>query len=529
MGFCARPRFAQLAPFIASLRRTRFAGDVCLIVEDADADIIAQLRAHGIMVERAAPSVLSRMTAMAGRNFAYLDFLTSHAGDYAKVMLTDPANSVFQSDPFAASLPAEIVYTAERRRIGEVQPLHDAVVQAYGEGVARNIRDCAAANADITIGTLPGVLRYLAAMTRELGGRTTPITGIVDQAVHNYIVHMRPLRDACLDLDGAFCASLRTVRDDAVTCTDDDTVLIGGNAAPVLSHWSENAAVLRHADTAPRFRLDASMRGSEAAPLVAEATDAVVACYERERDAKWLPLFLGSLRCVNPRVAIHCIGDFDQPELATLSRHGCTAHPAPAANPDIAENIAHFFLSQVLNQLAPQPQQVLVLDCMCAIFPRDPFLTKTVGLSVFREGPTPIGNSDYNRDRLAFFTPLDEDRLRQPIVSSSVLRGTLPVVGEFHRRLFAELVGRADLLTIRKVVQGAVNKLIYDGGFGFPVTAHPNAAEVYFDYWASGLALDDRHGVRIGGAVPGVAIGGDMETPLMRKLRIDLGLTIGAA
>ena len=93
------------------------------------------------------------------------------------------------------------------------------------------------------------------------------------------------------------------------------------------------------------------------------------------------------------------------------------------------------------------------------------------------------------------------------------------------RQLFKELVGRTDLLSIHKVVQGAVNKLCRLGDLGFPVIVHPNGAEAYFDFWPSGLAIDTRHGVRVGGTVPSVVLGGHTETSLMLKLRIDLNLS----
>ncbi len=51
-----------------------------------------------------------------------------------------------------------------------------------------------------------------------------------------------------------------------------------------------------------------------------------------------------------------------------------------------------------------------------------------------------------------------------------------------------------------------------------------NGAEVYFDLLGSDLAVGTRHGVRIGGAAPGVVLAGHPETPLMLKLRIDLNL-----
>jgi hypothetical protein len=270
--------------------------------------------------------------------------------------------------------------------------------------------------------------------------------------------------------------------------------------------------------------------GSMPPARVAEAaTDAVIAFYHRERDAAWLPLFLGSLRCASETVSVHCVGDFAPDELAALSRHRCIAHHAPAVVTEIADNVAHFYLARVLDQLGAGlgdvPEQVLVLDGMHAVFPRDPFRSATLGLSVFCEGPGGIGDSAFDLHRLGHFVTPDENRLQRSVISSSAMRGRLPVVRDFYRRLLAEFLGRADLLKLPKVIQGAVHKLCRGGNLPYPVIAHPNGAEVYFDLWSSGLAIDDRHGVRIGGTVPGVVLGAQTDTELMTKLRIDLGLS----
>ena len=526
MGLWTREPLRQLEPFIASLRHTGFAGDVCIFVEDVGAENVRQLRAHGIIVERAGASGQPRMAAMSSRYFSYLDFLIRCGSDYANVMLTDPASVVFQSDPFVAPLRTDIVYTQERRRLGESQVDHDAVVKTYGESVAHNIRDCAVSSPSATIGTLSGMLRYLAAMTYELSGRTTPITSGTDRGVHNYVVRMHPLRNAWLDATDSIAAAVNTSPDDAVRISEQG-VLVDGRLVPVLSGWNENARMRDYVRSAPRFRPDGNPppTAREKSPT----RDAVIAFYQRQRDADWLKLFLGSLRCVTDTVDVHCVGDFDQHETAILSHYGCTMHPIPPNEPEIAENIAHFYLSQVLDRLTAErsvlPDQVLMLDCMRAAFLRDPFLTRTIGLSVFCEGAVRIAESDYNRDRLAFFVPPEESWLQQPVVSSTLLRGPLPVVREFYRQMFAELVGRADLLSIQKVVQGAVNKLCHLGKFSFPIIVHPNAAEAYFDFWPSDLAVDIRHGVRVGGSVPAVVLTDKPDTKLMRRLRIDLNLS----
>jgi hypothetical protein len=166
----------------------------------------------------------------------------------------------------------------------------------------------------------------------------------------------------------------------------------------------------------------------------------------------------------------------------------------------------------------------LVLDSVRVAFLRDPFENKTIGLSAFCEGPTRIGESGYNMQRLASFPPTDDAWLRRPIVSSSLLRGPVPVMQTFYRKLLAELVGRAELLRTRKVIQGAVNKLCHDGKLGAPVTLHPNAAEAFLEVWPSHLALDTRLGIRLGGAVPAMVVNHSGVSQLIMSAAASLGL-----
>ena len=182
-------------------------------------------------------------------------------------------------------------------------------------------------------------------------------------------------------------------------------VLVGGKTVPVVSRWHASAKLTQHVRTSSHYRLDEHL--PPPVPRPASATrDAVIAFYQRQRDAGWLRLFLGSLRCVSDAIDVHCLGDFDPGELEILARFRCTAHTVPATETAMAENVAHFYISQVLERIASggtaQPDQVLVLDSVRAVFPRDPFLTKTIELSVFCEGPTRIGELGYNRHRLGF-------------------------------------------------------------------------------------------------------------------------------
>ncbi len=232
---------------------------------------------------------------MASRYFSYQDFLLRKGESYANVLLIDPSTTVFQADPFAAPLPADIVYTAERRRIDDTPTVHDAVVQAYGEAVAHNIRDCTVSNADIVAGTRSGMLRYLAAMVHQLAGRTTPITGAIDQGVHNYVVHMRPLRGAWLDATDRIAVAVDTLPDDAMeivarTVTDRwrcgaGVVPLGGQRKVDGVYCGVTAVQHGPIDAGRVARADGRTTTAGAAEPELPATDAVVAFYLRERDA----------------------------------------------------------------------------------------------------------------------------------------------------------------------------------------------------------------------------------------------------
>lgn len=254
---------------------------------------------------------------------------------------------------------------------------------------------------------------------------------------------------------------------------------------------------------------------------------AVVAFYHRERDADWLAPFLATLRCAGYAGLLHCVGVFDAAELALLARHGCTAHAIEPPDPSLAiENIAHLFISQVLDRLAAdaasRPDQVLVMDTVRAGFLRDPFQASTIGLSAFQETSTRIGDDDYNLQRLKHFVTPDADALRRPIVSSSLLRGRLDVVRGCYRKLFVEFVGRAELLRTPQMMQGAMNKVCHDSAVGVPVILHPNGAEAYFEIWESGLPVSVQAPIRVAGAVPFVVLNPVRETELMQAVRARL-------
>lgn len=520
MGHWSNLPFADLEPFLASLRHSGFLGEVCIFVSDVTPETVRQLQDHRVRVERPGQSAQPRMTHLSSRFFTYLDFLARHGEDFRYVMLTDLRDVVFQADPFAAALPADIVFAQERCWLGDCPVNRAWVTQGYGVAVAENMRDCLISCAGTTFGTVGGMLRYLTAMTGELTSRPVPIEGGIDQGVHNYIVHMRPPAGAWLDTGDSLAATLHYVPVDAVTLSPRGA-LIDGKLVPVLHQWQKHAALAGYVRSDPRFRL--SLPPVPAA--VPGDAGTVVAYFHRERDAAWLDVFLASLRSTGFNGALHCVGAFNAVETALLDRHGALAYQVGPPDTSIRmENVAHLLISQVLDTIADRaPGQVLVLDTLRAGFLRNPFENSTIGLSAFCEGPQRIGDSDASLHRLALFVEGAERFAHQQVVSSTLFRGRMDHVRAFYRRLFIEFVGRAELLGISNSIQGAVNKLCHGGDFDFPIVLHANAAEALFDLRPSGMQVATRPDIRVGGAVPAIVLGEQLQSDVMSALRRSLG------
>ena len=540
MGLFTRMTFDQVERFLGSLGRTTFHGDVCMFVGATSPDTVSALLAHGVLVERIDSLSTPAMNDQAGRYFAYLDFLARHCERYANVMISDLRDVIFQSDPFAQPLPADIVFAQERRRIGEEIINRNWIADAYGDAVADNLRDFEVSCSGTTFGTTGGMLRYLVAMTTELANLTgrdaLQIRGI-DQGIHNYVIRMHPLRQAWLDTTDSIVATMQFVPGASIETTPGG-ILVDGRLTPVLHQWDRNNITHDYVWASPRFRSAAmpfparstaprstTLHEPEAVPTV----PAVVAFYHRPRDAEWLAPFLATVRCAGYSGGLHCVGTFDEAELALMARHEAVPHPIDVADPSLdVENTAHLFLSSVLDQLAASDasplDQVLVLDTVRAGFLRDPFRAETIGISAFHESSTRIGDSEYNLQRLAFFTTPDEAVVQRPIISSALLRGRLGIVRAFYHRLFLEFVGRAELMRVHKVIQGAFNKLCHQGGLDMPIVQHPNGAEAYFEIWGEGLPTSVEPPIRVAGTVPFVVLNPVRETELMRGLRASFGL-----
>ena len=227
----------QIAPFVLSLQRTGFRGDLVMLIGPLPDNDRAQLVAHGVRLWRAQP-LLSRLptwwrrkffsrrlgwlhrgyprvcatlpisprrrrltTAWLGRifhhiacarYFFYLSFLERHACAYDEVLLTDVRDVIFQKNPFTGSAQAPQQFFLEHHgnTISADYGNSAWIRNTCGEEALSLIAGCRVSCSGVTYGTTSGMLAYLAAMTDKLAAATDRIAGLDghDQGVHNWLV-----------------------------------------------------------------------------------------------------------------------------------------------------------------------------------------------------------------------------------------------------------------------------------------------------------------------------------------------------
>lgn len=226
----------QVAPFILSLRRTGYAGDILLLVGPLSREDRRQLLAHRVTLRRvqpifrALPAVLRKKLASrklrrlhallpwlqthaplpadwarlaagwAGHHFQhiavarfshYYAFLRRHARNYDRVMTTDVRDVVFQADPFSWPSTAPLEFFLEHRAsvLGREWFNSNWIREAYGEKILARLADHRISCSGITYGTTKSMLEYLGRMTDELVRTLPTFAGVFgDQGPHNYLI-----------------------------------------------------------------------------------------------------------------------------------------------------------------------------------------------------------------------------------------------------------------------------------------------------------------------------------------------------
>jgi hypothetical protein len=220
--------FEQLAPFVVSLRRTAFSGDVVLFVNRISEDCRRRLADHGVQIREfhyrghevrnsayvawpwvrwvhrlPVPFALKKailrpvVNVPWVRMILYFDFLAETAGRYGNVLLTDVRDVVFQADPFVPGTAPGLraVLEDESMRIGTSNANIDWITDLFGPAVLARLAELPISCSGTIIGDVASVRKYLRAFIETaFTVRSTRLNG-GDQGIHNYMIH-GSLRDS---------------------------------------------------------------------------------------------------------------------------------------------------------------------------------------------------------------------------------------------------------------------------------------------------------------------------------------------
>ena len=229
--------FDDLRPFLISLKRTGYTGEIVFFVSGLSSETAKRLQDFGVQlipfdyfsVRMRRPELLlwplwrrifARMktfeekSALAKRVFffmvlrhlLYYEFLMKNPERYATIVSTDCRDVFFQSDPFARNYePGLHVFLEGKTRTiatcpGNRRMIHDA----FGSELLPKLGSHEPSCAGFTVGDHASMTAYLRLMTElAFQVREMPMVTGLDQGIHNYIIYENPLPNTHLHPNGS--------------------------------------------------------------------------------------------------------------------------------------------------------------------------------------------------------------------------------------------------------------------------------------------------------------------------------------
>lgn len=214
--------YADLAPFVQSLKRTGYCGRLVVFASQVDRDTEAALRRQKVefipfhfsgkrdrqRLARLWPLwrwyFASRASHQAKRRLAYKvfhlrylryliygDYLQAHRNDFDRVLLVDGRDVFFQLDPFSWNPPAGLHCVLEENsvRIGHCR-LHQMWMGCqFGEDYVRKHSERVVSCSGTTFGDPASICQYLDQMVAVfMRARNLAKISGGDQGVHNYVL-----------------------------------------------------------------------------------------------------------------------------------------------------------------------------------------------------------------------------------------------------------------------------------------------------------------------------------------------------
>jgi hypothetical protein len=220
MGAVRGYNFEQLRPFVVSLKRTTFDGDLVLLWNNLDPETLAALRSNGVklvhfsyrgsgalnswsrfwpilapVVRLCNGSALARkilksiLPLQSARFIAYHDFLAAHPDEYQNVLVTDVRDVLFQADPFSGFKGGLLVFEEDGNvRLADEKMCNAKWVEKlFGPEALARIGRFPILCSGTVMGDSRAMTRYLMEFETLLCRARNVAIGGSDQGLHNYL------------------------------------------------------------------------------------------------------------------------------------------------------------------------------------------------------------------------------------------------------------------------------------------------------------------------------------------------------
>jgi hypothetical protein len=201
-------QFAQIKPFIVTLKKSGFKGDLCLFISQADTDLLNNVKQLDVKLipftteypfnedlldsNELLPDQFSNGVSVKFlRYILYYLFLKKYGDDYSNVLISDIKDVIFQRDPFEFQIGDHLCCFLEEAGYTLVtSPFNSGrILTHFGKEVLDEIGNNQPSCSGTIIGSIPAMIAYLEQMINVIS--TLDCQGGGDQGVHNYLIYTK--------------------------------------------------------------------------------------------------------------------------------------------------------------------------------------------------------------------------------------------------------------------------------------------------------------------------------------------------
>ena len=209
LGTAMGYNFEHLKPFIFSLKKSGFQGDLCLFVSKLDRNTYSLLQKSGVQLIpfkeeypftkkfRISDDLFpenffhSKISVKYLRYILYYLYLSKYRSKYSKILITDVRDIIFQRNPFDFDFKDGLCCFIEDNHVTlKNSPFNSVRIRRhFGDEILGKIGDNYPLCSGTTYGYFSNMMNYLKEMINLIPKIDT--VGGGDQGVHNYLIYTR--------------------------------------------------------------------------------------------------------------------------------------------------------------------------------------------------------------------------------------------------------------------------------------------------------------------------------------------------